>query len=81
MCILKALMDNLNNARSDRLEAYRQHALPKSSVRKFIRQLLGQQVLQPIAQIVAGFAKVAVVEILAQTRAFRRRRGDCNLPW
>ncbi|KAF8883028.1 hTAFII28-like protein conserved region-domain-containing protein [Infundibulicybe gibba] len=73
---LKVLMDNFSPAQYDRFEAYRRHALPKQAVRKVIQQTLGQQVSQPVAQIVAGFAKVFVGEIVEKARAVQARRGD-----
>lgn len=60
----RVLMDNLSPAQYDRFEAYRRHALPKQAVRKVIQQTLGQQVSQPVAQIIAGFSKVFVGEIV-----------------
>jgi transcription initiation factor TFIID subunit 11 len=73
---LKVLMDNFSPAQYDRFEAYRRHALPKQAVRKVIQQTLGQQVSQPVAQIVAGFAKVFVGEIVEKARAVQERRGE-----
>jgi transcription initiation factor TFIID subunit 11 len=73
---LKVLMDNFSPAQYERFEAYRRHALPKQAVRKVIQQSLGQQVSQPVAQIVAGFAKVFVGEIVEKARAVQERRGD-----
>ncbi|KAH9475207.1 Transcription initiation factor TFIID subunit 11 [Psilocybe cubensis] len=73
---LKVLMDNLSPAQYDRFEAYRRHALPKQAVRKVIQQTLGQQVSQPVAQIIAGFSKVFVGEIVEKARAVQTRRGD-----
>ncbi|KAF9492386.1 TAFII28-domain-containing protein [Pleurotus eryngii] len=73
---LKVLMDNFSPAQYERFEAYRRHALPKQAVRKVIQQSLGQQVSQPVAQIVAGFAKVFVGEIVEKARAVQSRRGD-----
>ncbi|KAG6872717.1 hypothetical protein C0995_007284 [Termitomyces sp. Mi166 len=73
---LKVLMDNFSPAQYDRFEAYRRHALPKAAVRKVIQQTLGQQVSQPVAQIVAGFAKVFVGEIVEKARAVQKRRGE-----
>jgi len=73
---LKVLMDNFSQAQYDRFEAYRRHALPKQAVRKVIQQTLGQQVSQPVAQIVAGFAKVFVGEIVEKARAVQERRGE-----
>ncbi|KAG9225503.1 hypothetical protein CCMSSC00406_0003006 [Pleurotus cornucopiae] len=70
---LKVLMDNFSPAQYERFEAYRRHALPKQAV---IQQSLGQQVSQPVAQIVAGFAKVFVGEIVEKARAVQSRRGD-----
>ncbi|KAF4583915.1 hypothetical protein EYR40_002413 [Pleurotus pulmonarius] len=73
---LKVLMDNFSPSQYERFEAYRRHALPKQAVRKVIQQSLGQQVSQPVAQIVAGFAKVFVGEIVEKARAVQSRRGD-----
>ncbi|KDR72944.1 hypothetical protein GALMADRAFT_252302 [Galerina marginata CBS 339.88] len=73
---LKVLMDNLSPAQYDRFEAYRRHALPKQAVRKVIQQTLGQQVSQPVAQIIAGFSKVFVGEIVEKARAVQTRRGE-----
>ncbi|KAI0077970.1 TAFII28-domain-containing protein [Panus rudis PR-1116 ss-1] len=67
---LKVLMDNLTPAQYDRFEAYRRHPLPKQAVRKVIQQTLGQQVSQPVAQIVAGVAKVFVGEMV--------EKGTCS---
>ncbi|CAL1702693.1 unnamed protein product [Somion occarium] len=67
---LKVLMDNFSSAQYDRFEAYRRHALPKQAVRKVIQQTLGQQVSQPVAQIVAGFGKVFVA------REVQARKGE-----
>ncbi|KAG6917683.1 hypothetical protein DXG01_001658 [Tephrocybe rancida] len=73
---LKVLMDNFSPAQYERFEAYRRHALPKAAVRKVIQQTLGQQVSQPVAQIVAGFSKVFVGEIVEKARAVQARRGE-----
>ncbi|KAF8876615.1 histone-fold-containing protein [Gymnopilus junonius] len=86
---LKVLMDNLSPAQYDRFEAYRRHALPKQAVRKVIQQTLGQQVSQPVAQIIAGFSKVFVGEMVEKAsiadadfsyffpaRAVQARRGE-----
>ncbi|THH20473.1 hypothetical protein EUX98_g8574 [Antrodiella citrinella] len=73
---LKVLMDNFTSAQYDRFEAYRRHALPKQAVRKVIQQTLGQQVSQPVAQVVAGFAKVFVGEIVEKARDVQQRRGE-----
>ncbi|KAH9923798.1 TAFII28-domain-containing protein [Amylocystis lapponica] len=73
---LKVLMDNFSPAQYDRFEAYRRHALPKAAVRKVIQQTLGQQASQPVAQVVAGFAKVFVGEIIEKARAVQERRGE-----
>ncbi|OCH84845.1 TAFII28-domain-containing protein [Obba rivulosa] len=89
---LKVLMDNFSPDQYDRFEAYRRHALPKQAVRKVysqyhptealfippqvIQQTLGQQVSQPVAQIVAGFAKVFVGEMVEKARAVQERRGE-----
>jgi transcription initiation factor TFIID subunit 11 len=41
-----------------------------------IQQTLGQQVSQPVAQIIAGFSKVFVGEIIEKARAVQTRRGE-----
>ncbi|KAF9028152.1 TAFII28-domain-containing protein [Hymenopellis radicata] len=73
---LKVLMDHFSSEQYDRFEAYRRHALPKQGVRKVIQQTVGTQVSQPVAQIVAGFAKVFVGEIVEKARAVQARRGE-----
>ncbi|KAG7085677.1 hypothetical protein E1B28_003222 [Marasmius oreades] len=73
---LKVLMENLSPEQYDRFEAYRRHALPKQGVRKVIQQSVGAQVSQPVAQIIAGFSKVFVGEIVEKARAVQARRGD-----
>jgi len=73
---LKVLMDNFSPAQYDRFESYRRHALPKQAVRKVIQKTLGQQVSQPVAQIIAGFSKVFVGEIVEKARAVQTRRGE-----
>ncbi|KZT65698.1 TAFII28-domain-containing protein [Daedalea quercina L-15889] len=73
---LKVLMDNFSPEQYDRFEAYRRHALPKQAVRKVIQQTLGQQVSMPVAQVVAGFSKVFVGEIVEKARLVQERRGE-----
>ncbi|KAJ3937704.1 MAG: TAFII28-domain-containing protein [Lentinula lateritia] len=73
---LKVLMENFSPDQYDRFEAYRRHALPKQAVRKVIQQVTGQQASQPVAQIVAGFAKVFVGEIVEKARQVQARRGE-----
>ncbi|KAG1736207.1 TAFII28-domain-containing protein [Suillus lakei] len=73
---LKVLMDNFSPGQYERFEAYRRHALPKQAIRKVIQQTTGQQVSQPVAQIVAGVAKVFVGEIVEKARQVQLRRND-----
>ncbi|KAJ7125287.1 hTAFII28-like protein conserved region-domain-containing protein [Mycena epipterygia] len=73
---LKVLMENLSPMQYERFEAYRRHALPKQAVRKVIQQTSGMQVSAPVAQIVAGFSKVFVGEIVEKARAVQARRGE-----
>ncbi|KAJ7935294.1 hTAFII28-like protein conserved region-domain-containing protein [Mycena leptocephala] len=73
---LKVLMDNFTPLQYERFEAYRRHALPKQAVRKVIQQALNMQVSLPVAQIVAGFSKVFVGEIVEKARAVQARRGE-----
>ncbi|KAG2152800.1 TAFII28-domain-containing protein [Suillus clintonianus] len=73
---LKVLMDNFSPGQYERFEAYRRHALPKQAIRKVIQQTTGQQVSQPVAQIVAGVGKVFVGEIVEKARQVQSRRND-----
>ncbi|KAM5541632.1 hypothetical protein V8D89_004822 [Ganoderma adspersum] len=73
---LKVLMDNFSPQQYERFESYRRHALPKQAVRKVIQQATGQQVSQSVAQIVAGFSKVFVGEIVEKAREVQARRGE-----
>jgi len=73
---LKVLMDNFTTEQYDRFESYRRHVLPKQAVRKVIQQTLGQQVSQPVAQIIAGFSKVFVGEMVEKAREVQARRGE-----
>ncbi|KAJ3721327.1 TAFII28-domain-containing protein [Lentinula guzmanii] len=75
---LKVLMENFSPDQYDRFEAYRRHALPKQAVRKVIQQVTGQQASQPVAQIVAGFSKVFVGEIVEKARQVQARRGEAG---
>jgi len=79
---LKVLMDNFSPAQYDRFEAYRRHALPKQAVRKVIQQTLGQQVSQPVAQIIAGFSKVSLAKSLrklVQSKRVGEKLDLCHL--
>ncbi|TFL05316.1 TAFII28-domain-containing protein [Pterulicium gracile] len=73
---LKVLMDSLSPEQYDRFEAYRRSTLPKQAVRKVIQQGLGQQVSMPVAQVVAGVAKVFVGEMVERARAVQTRRRE-----
>ncbi|KAI0641752.1 TAFII28-domain-containing protein [Trametes meyenii] len=73
---LKVLMDNLSPSQYDRFEAYRRYALSKQAVRKVIQQTTGQQVSLPVAQIIAGFAKVFVGEMVEKARSVQDRRQE-----
>ncbi|KZV65627.1 TAFII28-domain-containing protein [Peniophora sp. CONT] len=73
---LKVLMDSFGPEQYERYEAYRRSALSKGAVRKVVQQSLGQQVSAPVAQIVAGFSKVFVGEIVERARAAQARRGE-----
>ncbi|KAJ7903405.1 TAFII28-domain-containing protein, partial [Mycena olivaceomarginata] len=67
------LMENFTPAQYERFEAYRRGALGKQSVRKVIQQTLNMQVSLPVAQIVAGFSKVFVGEIVEKVGAVGTR--------
>lgn len=57
-------MDHFTPEQFERYEAYRRSAFQKTSVRKVIQQATPYTVSQPVAQVVAGFAKVFVGEII-----------------
>ncbi|KAH8104324.1 TAFII28-domain-containing protein [Phellopilus nigrolimitatus] len=69
-------MDNFSAEQYDRYEAYRRNTLPKQAVRRVIQQTLGQQVSTPVAQVVAGFGKVFVGEIVEKARRVQQSRGE-----
>ncbi|KAH8827279.1 TAFII28-domain-containing protein [Flagelloscypha sp. PMI_526] len=73
---LKILMDNFSPEQYDRFEAYRRQGLSKTAVRKVIQQQVNSQVSVGVAQIVAGFSKVFVGEIIEKARAVQARRGE-----
>jgi len=81
--LLRVLMDNFSADQYERFEAYRRHALSKGAVRKVIQQTLGQQVSQPVAQIIAGFSKVFVGEIVEKGGLFSSgfSRLNSTLTW
>ncbi|KLO16851.1 TAFII28-domain-containing protein [Schizopora paradoxa] len=69
-------MDNFSPEQYDRYEAYRRNALPKQGVRRVVQQALNQQISTPVAQVVAGFSKVFVGEIVEKARKAQQRRGE-----
>ncbi|KAJ7496734.1 hTAFII28-like protein conserved region-domain-containing protein [Mycena latifolia] len=73
---LKVLMENLTPLQYERFEAYRRQPLSKQAVRKVIQQTVGMQVSLQVAQIVAGFSKVFVGEMVERARAVQERRGE-----
>ncbi|KAK7057715.1 TAFII28-domain-containing protein [Favolaschia claudopus] len=73
---LKVLMENFTPEQYERFEAYRRHALPKQAVKKVIQQTLNLQVSPALAQVVAGFSKVFVGEIVEKARHVQARRGE-----
>jgi len=73
---LKVLLDHFTPDQHARFEAYRRSALNKNSVKKVIQSTTGQQVSPPVAQVVAGIAKMFVGEIVEKAREIQERQGQ-----
>ncbi|KAF8603276.1 TAFII28-domain-containing protein [Ceratobasidium sp. AG-I] len=61
---MKLLLSSFTPEQLARYETYRRSTLNKQSVRRFIHQSLGANVSVNVAQVVAGFSKVFVGEII-----------------
>ncbi|KAK4058225.1 transcription initiation factor TFIID subunit 11 [Microbotryomycetes sp. JL221] len=72
---LRVLLDNFDEEQMDRYEAYRRSGLTKSSVRKLVNNLAGQNVQPSILTVVRGFAKVFVGEIVEKARQNAKHDG------
>ncbi|KIJ47908.1 hypothetical protein M422DRAFT_163400 [Sphaerobolus stellatus SS14] len=69
-------MDHFTPEQFERYEAYRRSAFPKQSIRKMIQQTTNYTASQPVAQVVAGFAKVFVGEMVEKARAVQASWGE-----
>ncbi|KAG9083549.1 hypothetical protein FS749_005947 [Ceratobasidium sp. UAMH 11750] len=65
---MKLLLGSFTPEQLARYETYRRSTLNKQSVRRFIHQSLGANVSVNVAQVVAGFSKVFVGEIIELAR-------------
>ncbi|KAG8706817.1 hypothetical protein FRC09_002189 [Ceratobasidium sp. 395] len=65
---MKLLLSSFTPEQLARYETYRRSTLNKQSVRRFIHQSLGANVSVNVAQVVAGFSKVFVGEIIELAR-------------
>ncbi|KAF8674588.1 TAFII28 protein [Rhizoctonia solani] len=61
---MKLLLSSFTPDQLARYETYRRSTLNKQSVRRFIHQSLGANVSVNVAQVIAGFSKVFVGEII-----------------
>jgi len=73
---LKVLLENFTPEQNARFEAYRRSALNKNSVKKVVQNTTGLVVSAPVAQVLAGVAKVFVGEIVEKARAIQERQGE-----
>ncbi|QRV85476.1 TAFII28-domain protein [Ceratobasidium sp. AG-Ba] len=65
---MKLLLGSFTPDQLARYETYRRSTLNKQSVRRFIHQSLGANVSVNVAQVIAGFSKVFVGEIIELAR-------------
>ncbi|KAJ1303843.1 hypothetical protein OPQ81_008263 [Rhizoctonia solani] len=65
---MKLLLSSFTPDQLARYETYRRSTLNKQSVRRFIHQSLGANVSVNVAQVIAGFSKVFVGEIIELAR-------------
>jgi len=65
---MKLLLSSFTPEQLARYETYRRSTLNKQSVRRFLHQSLGANVSVNVAQVVAGFSKVFVGEIIELAR-------------
>ncbi|KAG8925489.1 hypothetical protein FRC02_009629 [Tulasnella sp. 418] len=73
---LHVLMQNFTPEQHDRYDQYRRSAINKNTVRKFINHTLGTNPSMNVAQVVAGFSKVFVGEMVERARAIQALKGD-----
>ncbi|KAH7334017.1 hTAFII28-like protein conserved region-domain-containing protein [Rhizoctonia solani] len=65
---MKLLLSSFSPEQLARYETYRRSTLNKQTVRRFIHQSLGSNVSVNVAQVIAGFSKVFVGEIIELAR-------------
>ncbi|EJD38350.1 TAFII28-domain-containing protein, partial [Auricularia subglabra TFB-10046 SS5] len=73
---LKVLMDHFSPLQRERYESYRRSYFNKQAVRRLIHQSLGLTVSPQVAQVVAGFSKVFVGEIIEKARQVQTQRRE-----
>ncbi|KAG8900576.1 hypothetical protein FRB99_005966 [Tulasnella sp. 403] len=72
---LKILMENFTQDQHDRYEQYRRSAINKNTVRKFINHTFGTNPSMNVAQVISGFSKVFVGEMVEKARQVQAARG------
>ncbi|KAF8699477.1 TAFII28 protein, partial [Rhizoctonia solani] len=70
---MKLLLSSFTPDQLARYETYRRSTLNKQSVRRFIHQSLGANVSVNVAQVIAGFSKVFVGEIIELARQVQQQ--------
>ncbi|KAG9025758.1 hypothetical protein FRB95_009802 [Tulasnella sp. JGI-2019a] len=73
---LKVLMESFTPEQHERYEQYRRSAINKNTVRKFIHTTFGTNPSMNVAQVVAGFSKVFVGEMVEKAREVQASRGE-----
>lgn len=73
---LKVLMENFTQDQHDRYEQYRRSAINKNTVRKFVSHTFGTNPSMNVAQVISGFSKVFVGEMVEKARQVQQARGD-----
>ncbi|KAG8722074.1 hypothetical protein FRC09_006863 [Ceratobasidium sp. 395] len=77
---MKLLLSSFTPEQLARYETYRRSTLNKQSVRRFIHQSLGANVSVNVAQVVAGFSKVFVGEIIELARHVQEQSSPPGTP-
>ncbi|KAG8935290.1 hypothetical protein FRC01_003041 [Tulasnella sp. 417] len=73
---LKVLMENFTQDQHDRYEQYRRSAINKNTVRKFVSHTFGTNPSMNVAQVISGFSKVFVGEMVEKARLVQQSRGE-----
>ncbi|KIO23127.1 glycoside hydrolase family 37 protein [Tulasnella calospora MUT 4182] len=69
-------MENFTQDQHDRYEQYRRSAINKNTVRKFINHTFGTNPSMNVAQVISGFSKVFVGEMVEKARQVQQSRGE-----